>query len=228
KKDMKLLLAVVLFVDLLMAGVFFIISPKDFVKTIPLLIALIIFIDFIFLLIILFSMRVAKKMDERWSALADKMGWQYSMNVEFVEPNGKSVRMPGLVGKYKGRLINITTFSMGENVQTMATTPLQKGLPEPLLITPSIGIPFLKRGEPVISKEFDKRYSVKSKDMEYAKRVVKSIQGKILSTPLLVSLQAGSNLAAVYTSGMISDEKKIIQLAELVVEFADAVERVRE
>jgi|GEM_PF-6653610 len=225
KKDMKVLVGVVIFVDLLMAGVFFLISPKDFVKTIPLLIALIVFIDFIFLLVILFSIRTAKKMDERWSALADKMGWQYSMNVEFVEPNGKSVRMPGLIGKYGGRLINVTSFSMGENVQTMAATKLEKGLREPLAVIPSLNIPFLKK-EPVISKEFDRKYSIKSKDMEYARRVIRTIQGKILSTPFQVSMQAGSNLAAVFTPGMVTDEKRIMQLVDLVAAFADTVEKM--
>jgi hypothetical protein len=39
-------------------------------------------------------------------------------------------------------------------------------------------------------------------------------------------MQAGSNLAAVFTPGMVTDEKRIMQLVDLVAAFADTVEKM--
>lgn len=205
QRDVRVMMLFVVFIDLLMAGIWFLISQRNFISSLPVLLLIIGFVDAVFVLVFFFSLRLAKRVDERWSALAEKMGWSYSMNVEFIEPNGKVTKEPGIIGKYGGRTINITTYAAGEgNVMTIVATKLERGLAEPLLVTPSTSIPFLRRGEPVISPEFDKKYSVKSKNLEYAKKVIGAIQGKLLSTPPRVSLQANSNVAVVFAYGILT------------------------
>jgi len=228
RKGRKIVLGVMVLIDLIIAGIFFIMSPKDLAKMVPFLLIMLGFIDGIFLLVMFFQARTAKKVDEKWSALAEKMGWDYSLNVEFTQPNGKSEKQPGIIGKYGGRRINITEFIQLEGqgqVQTMVATTLNKAPKEQLIVHPKISIPFLG-GQPLISKEFDKRYAVNTKDREYAKRVLAGIQGKIISTPMQLTLQAGNNLALATTIGTLTDERKIMQLADVLVSFAEAVEKI--
>ena len=228
RKSRKTYLAIVVIIDLVMLVIFLFISQGHLEKMFTFLVIMLAFIDGVFLLVAVFQARKAKKVDEKWGALAEKMGWDYSLNVEFTQPDGRSEKQPGIIGKYGGRRINITEFislAGDGQVQTIVATQLSKAPRERLVIHPKVAIPFLG-GQPLVSKEFDRKYAVNAKDREYAKRVLSGIQGKIISSPMQLTLQAANNLAVAATPGTLTDERKIMQLADILVSFADAVERV--
>jgi len=225
KKGRKLFLAIMLVSDIFIAGIFFVISPAEFTSMIPFLLVVLGFLDGLLLAIMFFSSRHAKKVDEKWGALAERMGWDYSLNITFTQPNGRSEKRPGILGKYAGRDISITEFippGSESHAQTMAAARLNKAPKEQFLVRRKV-IPL--GGGQFLSKEFDRRYAVDTKDKEYAKKVLTSIQGKIISAPMPLTLHAGGSRALALAPGTLTDEKKIMQLLNVLVSLAEAVEK---
>lgn len=171
-----------------------------------------------------------KKKQDSWKELADSLGMSY-------EPQNirKGMLSAVVSGNYRGRDLKLNTIRSGSEAQALYTQiQLQVDNPDGKTISISkrnifteavkrLGVPYVSTGD----EEFDRKFVVVAKPQELVKKLLGSpyLRQKLIRTRKL-DIDLRDNQLKFLVRGFVRDTETILELFDLINEFADRVEKL--